>query len=322
MGFTVPNSRSPKGVSSNTRICVIIPTVNEAPTIYNLVKAFPRQIHSIPVETIVIDGGSTDGTVQLAKEAGAQLLVQKSKGKGAAMREAVRSAGGDILVFIDGDGTYLPEELESLVTPISGGEADIVVGSRSKGHIEKGAISWLNRLGNKLFTSMVNLSMHARVTDMLSGYRAMRTQIFNNLILFSEGFEIEAEMTIEALARRYKIIEVPITYRRRKGTSTKLNAVKDGIEIMKTLFFVVTSSRPLFFFSVLATIFFLAGLYPAALVLYEKLTLGEVFHLPSVVLSSLLFITGILVLIFGLVADLIVSTRRRLEYLLEKRVEE
>lgn len=298
---------------------MIVPTFNEEPTIYDVAKSFPKEYCGASVIVVVVDGGSSDRTVEFAKNAGAEVFIQKGSGKGAAMKEAVEKSEGDIFVFIDGDGTYESGEFSQIVDPILEGRADLSVGTRFMGKMEQGAMSRFNILGNRLFNFMTNLSMHTNLTDILSGYRAIGAEAFRDLILFSEGFEIEAEITIEAISQRLRITEVPITYRRRTGSPAKLNPISDGARIMKTLFFIAMSTRPAFFFGVFAGIFFLVGAYPASLVLYEKFVFGEILHLPSVVLSAMLFISGALVLIFGLLADIVVNTRRRFEYALAKR---
>jgi dolichol-phosphate mannosyltransferase len=307
--------------ASDKTVAVIIPTLNEETTIYDVVKGFvDTRIDSVELRLIVVDGGSTDQTAELAKKAGAQVLRQKGKGKGAAMKGVAYSSNADIFVFIDGDGTYLPSELEFLLQPILEDQADMVVGSRLNGKMEKGAITTLNVFGNKLFNLMTNLSMKMHLTDILSGYRAIRAEAFRELVLFSDGFEIEAEITIESIARKFRIVEVPITYKNRIKERTKLSPLKDGSRIFNTLFFIVMNARPLFFFGIIASVFYAVGSYPASLVLYEKITTGDVVHLASVILSAMLFVLGTLVLISGLLAELVVRSRRRIEHVLGRYI--
>ncbi|MGI0011362.1 MAG: glycosyltransferase, partial [Nitrosopumilaceae archaeon] len=140
---------------------------------------------------------------------------------GNAMREAVEYSQADIVVFIDGDGTYSISHLRSVLEPLLKGEADMVVGSRLLGNREEGSISTLNMMGNKLFNKVINIALKSHVTDSLTGYRALRRNVFKDLILFSENFEIEVEMTVEALAKGYRIVEVPINYRKRTNSKTR-----------------------------------------------------------------------------------------------------
>ena len=125
-------------------------------------------------------------------------------------------------------------------------------------------------------------------------------------------------MTVEALAKGYRVLEVPIRYGVRKGSRTKLDPVGDGITIAKTLLFILMNVNPLKFFGIIALGFFLAGLYPAHQVLYEKLVFGVITSMPSVVFSSLLFVTGAIAIVLGMLSELVVRSRRRVEYLITR----
>jgi len=307
-----------KDTVRNMKIEIIIPTLNEENTIGELLQSIRSHSFPFDVSVLVIDGGSKDRTVEICKKENVRAIKQKGKGKGIAMREAAEYSKADIIVFIDGDGTYPISELESLVEPVLTEKADMVVGSRILGKREKGSISTFNIIGNRLFNRTINFALKSKVTDSLSGYRAMRRDMFNELILFSENFEIEVEMTVEALAKGYQVLEVPIKYGTRKGTPTKLNPVADGVKIGRTLLFISMNVNPLKFFGIIALAFFIGGLYPGGLVVYEKITLGEIISLPSVVFSSLLFMTGAISLVVGLVSELVVRSRRRLEYIVSR----
>jgi dolichol-phosphate hexosyltransferase len=141
------------------------------------------------------------------------------------------------------------------------------------------------------------------------------------LVLFSAAFEIEVEMTVEALAKGYRVLEVPIRYGLRHGTRTKLDPLRDGARIGRTLLFILMNVNPLKFFGIISLAFFVAGLYPGTLVLYEKITTGNIVSMPSVVFSSLLFVTGTISFVVGMVSELVVRSRRRLEYLINRKFE-
>jgi dolichol-phosphate hexosyltransferase len=314
------HSQSKISNNRDLKVEVIIPTLNEEQTIGELVESIRSYVLPVKVSTLVIDGGSIDRTLDICKRENVRFIVQRGRGKGNAMRQAVEQSDADIVIFIDGDCTYSPADLESLIEPLLNGESDMVVGSRMLGKREKGAISTLNTLGNKLFNKTINFAMKSSVTDSLSGYRALYREMFNELILFSDTFEIEVEMTVEALARGYRIVEVPISYGRRKGEEkTKLDPLGDGIKIGRTLIFILMNVNPLKFFGIISLGFFVAGAYPTAQVLYEKIFTGDVISLPSVVLSSLLFVTGTISMVVGMVSELVVRSRRRLEYLINKK---
>ncbi|MBM2818347.1 MAG: hypothetical protein HW410_29 [Nitrosarchaeum sp.] len=301
------------------KVEIIIPTLNEESSIRELISDI-RNFNCIAQNSIlVIDGGSTDKTVEICNEENVIVLQQRRKGKGSAMREAVDATEADVIVFIDGDGTYSVNDLNSLLEPVLSDKADMVVGSRVLGDREKGSISKFNYLGNKLFNKTINFSLKTNVTDSLSGYRVLRREVFKDLILFSDSFEIEVEMTVEALAKGYRVQEIPIKYGKRKESQTKLNPLSDGIKISKTLLFITMNINPIKFFGLITIGFFLIGLIPISQIVYEKIILGNIISLPSVILATLLFVTGIMSLVIGLVSELVVRSRRRIEYLINHK---
>lgn len=295
---------------------VIIPTLNEERTIEDLLNKVKALNLPAFVSVLVVDGGSTDHTLDICKRKNVEFLIQKGKGKGNAMREAANKTDADILVFIDGDGTYPADDMSALVKPLLEDKADMVVGSRIKR--QKGAIVGFNVVGNKLFNKSINFAMRSSVTDSLSGYRALRRETFNELVLFSDRFEIEVEITVEAIAKGLRILEVPITYGVRSGSKTKLNPLSDGANIARSLLFILMNINPLKFFGLISLFFFVVALYPSYFVLIEKLTTGEVVSIPSVLLSSLLFVTGVMSIVVGLLSELVVRSRRRIEYMINK----
>lgn len=318
--------QSDEKIFSNTergevKIEIIIPTLNEEKTIEELINNIRSCLLPIELSILVIDGGSTDRTVDICKSRNVRFLVQKGKGKGNAMREAVDHSEADIVVFIDGDGTYSPSDLGLLLEPLLNGKSDMVVGSRILGKRQRGAISIFHTLGNKLFNRAINFAMKSSITDSLSGYRALYKKTFSDLILFSDSFEIEVEMTVEALAKGYKVLEVPINYSIRKGSDTKLDPFGDGIKISRTLLFILMNVNPLKFFVIISLGFFAIGLWSATYPLYEKITYGEITSIPAAVLSALLFVGGTLSIVVGMVSELVVRSRRRLEHLINRKLE-
>ena len=154
------------------------------------------------------------------------------------------------------------------------------------------------------------------MTDSLTGYRAIYRDVFRHLVLFSENFEIEVEMTVEAITKGYRVIEVPISYKKRRDSETKLDPSGDGGKIARTLFFVIMNVKPLLFFGIISAVFFGIAVLPSSIVLYEKIVFGEIQHIPSVVFSALLIMTGVILLALGIITELVVRSRRRIEYLI------
>jgi len=305
-------------LTKSLKVEIIIPTLNEEANIASLLKEIKDQKIPVKISTLVIDGSSSDKTVEICLRENITVIQQRRRGKGNAMREAVEHSKADIIVFIDGDGTYLINELGKILEPLLTDKADMVVGSRILGEKERGSISTLNKLGNSIFNRIINSAMKSKITDSLSGYRALRKETFKDLILFSNNFEIEVEMTVEALAKGYRVIEVPISYKKRKNSVTHLSPVTDGTKIGRTLLFILMNVDPLKLFGRISLWFFIAGLFPGIFVFYEKITFGEIESMPSVVFAALLFMSSGLSLVIGLLAELVVTSRRRIEYLLKK----
>jgi glycosyltransferase involved in cell wall biosynthesis len=216
---------------SQAEVVCIIPTLNESTTVAEVVRKARQFAHRV----IVVDGYSEDDTIKMACEAGAEIIFQDGKGKGMALRTVFSKIESDLYVIIDGDATYDAWEMEKVVRPILEGKADIVIGSRLRGVMEKGSISWLNRFGNRLFNLLINYLFNGQITDSQSGFRALNLKSVKNMNLSSTRFEIETEMTIQALKRGLKVKEVPITYVRRRGSLSKLNSYKAGLRILKTI---------------------------------------------------------------------------------------
>ncbi|TVP39285.1 glycosyltransferase [Candidatus Nitrosocosmicus arcticus] len=308
----------PKDFKRGTKMEVIIPTLNEEQTIGEVIRNIRSSNLPVALSILVVDGGSTDHTLDICRKENVRFMIQKVRGKGNGMREAVDQSEADIIVFIDGDGTYCPTDLALLLEPLLNDSADMVVGSRIKSKREKGAISIFNSFGNRIFNNTINFAMNSSITDSLSGYRALYREMFKDLILFSDAFEIEIEMTVEALAKGYRVLEIPINYGLRKGSNTKLAPLSDGTKIGRTLLFILMNVNPLKFFGVISLVFFVVALWPITQALYEKIFFGEIVSIPAVILAALLIVTGILSIVIGMLAELLVRSRRRLEFLINK----
>ena len=218
------------------KVCVIFPALNEEETIGKVIDEVPvpqLEESGYKVEVVVVDNGSSDKTRDIAEARGARVITEPSRGKGRAMQAAFKSVEADYIFMLDADftypSTYIPDTLELLKD-----KYDVVLGSRLKGNMEDGAMSRLNLVGNRLLASLANLLYRGSVSDMCTGYWGFRGEVVKNLNIDAIGFELEANMLIEATKKGYRIGELPIHYRRR-GTPTKLHALKAGFRIARTL---------------------------------------------------------------------------------------
>ncbi len=300
------------------KVTVVIPTLNEENSIGEVVKGFKRLGYD---DVLVIDGNSTDRTREIARENGARVIVQSGKGKGQAISEAFQIVDSDVLVLIDGDGTYMPEDVDRLLEPIRRDVADHVIGNRLL-NFEKGAFTRLNLLGNKLLNVLFRFIYGVELSDILSGYRALKKEVYKSVDLRKHGFEIEAELTVETLAKGFRIVEVPIAYKRRIG-KTKLNPFKDGFKIGWTVYNLLIRFSPARFFFLFGLILIFLGLMVGSYVVYEWFR--HVSHDLLAVLTTLLIVSGLQIIVFGIISDFVLRSNvqiRREIYELKKTLEE
>ena len=220
-------------------ISIVIPAYNEEKSLGTVIKRTRKTLQNLlnPYEIVVVDDGSTDRTSFVANEKDVVVVRNhKNCGKGDALKIGFSYCKGDIIVTMDADGSNQPEELPQLIRPILKDEFDVVIGSRFKGSIENGAIKSMNLIGNRIFNLMIFFLSRKRLTDALSGFRAMKREALSNLNTMSVGYEIEAEMTIELVKKGFTMGEVPINCAKPIGRVSMLNTFQDGLKIMKTIF--------------------------------------------------------------------------------------
>jgi dolichol-phosphate hexosyltransferase len=295
-------------------VSILIPTLNESKTIADLVHRFKKLGFD---DILVVDGNSTDDTVSQARDAGARVVVQNGKGKGKAIQQAFGIIERDITVMIDGDGTYLPEEVDKLIEPIASGTADHVMGNRFVNY-ETGAFTRLNLLGNKILNKIFNIDFKVNLNDILTGYRAFDKKAIKIMDLNQSGFGIEAELTVESIKKDLRIIEVPISYRARAvGAPTKLSPLEDGFKIGYTIYELGQTYNPMLYLSLIGAIFIFGGIIVGSYVTLQWL--DGINHLPLTILTALLTITGVQIFIFGYLSDMIVKVQREMLRELRKR---
>lgn len=243
------------------RIAVIIPCYNEELTIGKVIKDFKNEL---PDATIyVYDNNSNDRTGDIAKINGAIVKKEFMQGKGNVVRAMFRDIDADLYIMTDGDDTYPACFVNDLIEPIIKGEADMVVGDRlSNGAYLKENKRLFHNFGNNLVRGIINKLFKTSLKDIMSGYRVFNKKFVKNIPVLSNGFEIETEMTLYALDKKYLIKEIPIKYKDRpNGSFSKLNTFRDGIKVIKTIFFVFKNYKPIIIFSFLSIFIFCVWTY-------------------------------------------------------------
>ena len=218
------------------KVSIILPALNEAETIGRVIDEIPTQAlkqAGYSVEVLVVDNSSTDQTAQIAQEKGARVITEPRRGKGRAVRTAFEQVRADFVFMLDSDYTYPATYIPDMLQLLNQGYF-VVIGSRLKGNREKGSISHLNIIGNRLLTLMANILYRTRISDLCTGYWGFKGEVIPRLSLSATGFDLEAELFALVARNGYRIGEVPITYRRRPSPS-KLSSIKAGASIGRTL---------------------------------------------------------------------------------------
>lgn len=291
------------------RIAIILPAYNEASTVAATMRSFHA---ALPVaEIVVVNNNSKDDTADIAARTLAELgargrvLHESRQGKGNATRRAFLEVDADIYVMADADLTYPADRVRDLIRPIVEGKADMVVGDRhSGGHYAAENKRALHGFGNQLVQRMVNRLFRARLVDIMSGYRAFSRSFVKTYPILVEGFQIETDVTLHALNRRMRILEVPVEYKDRpEGSFSKLNTLSDGMRVISTIGRILRHYRPLAFFTTLSALFCIAGVAAAVPVLQEWLQMRYIARVPLAVLAASLEIVAFLLLAVGIILD-------------------
>jgi len=286
-------------------VCILIPTLNEDLTIGKIVREFRELGYN---NILVIDGKSTDNTVKAAREAGANVRSQSGKGKGNAIIEAFGVLEQPYVLMLDGDGTYSPRDAEKMLMPLFSG-FDQVIGDRLV-NAEEGAFSRLNLFGNQVLNLLFKIAHSRDLHDILSGYRAFNQLAVKQMNLKEKGFEIETEISVEAVRNGQRIMVVPIRYSRRPGTATKLSPFHDGIRIVSTIYRLARMNNPLFYFGMMGIFTSFLGILTGIYVTFEWFK--GINHIPLTILTMLLIVVGVEIFMFGMISDMLLVFHREI----------
>ena len=295
--------------NQNLSVAVLLPCYNEEVTIGKVVRDFKT---SLPDATIyVYDNNSTDRTAEIAEAEGAIVRREPRQGKGNVIRAMFEDIDADVYVMADGDDTYPADAAPAMVAKVLEGY-DMVIGDRlSSTYFQENKRPFHN-FGNRLVRGSINGLFGAHVTDIMTEYRAFNFTFVKTYPVLSRGFEVETEMTIHSLNNNLRLFEMPIQYRDRpEGSVSKLDTVGDGIKVMSTIFRMIREYKPLPFFGGLGLIIGIVGIVLCGTVTFEFAKTGVVTHFPTLIGAVMLVITGLLLIIAGIILDVMAKNDRK-----------
>ena len=284
------------------QIAVLIPCYNESQSIAKVVGDISAALPGAVV--YVYDNNSTDGTGELAQQAGAVVRREYRQGKGNVIRRMFREIDAQCYLMLDGDDTYPADVAPEMVRLVLEQGADMVVGDRlSSTYFQENKRPFHN-FGNSLVRASINGLFHSNIRDIMTGYRAFSYQFVKTFPVLSAGFEIETEMTIHAVDKKMYVENVVVDYRdRSEGSQSKLNTYTDGAKVLMTIVRLFRSYCPLRFFGLLALLLAAvsAGLFVPVLVTYIQT--GLVPRFPTLIVSGFVMVAALMSLFCGLLLD-------------------
>ncbi len=288
-------------------VCVLIPTLNEAETIGNVIDGFQEQGFS---NVLVVDGDSDDETQEVAADHGARVIEQSGVGKGQAVREGIEHVETEYILMLDGDGTYKPEDAGAMLEPLDDGY-EHVIGNRFA-NMENGSMTRLNRFGNQIINRAFSVIHGQDLQDILSGYRAFSRKSAERAYLTSDGFGVETELAVECVKHSIPTTVVPITYEERPDDSeTNLHPIWDGGDIIMTLYQLAKTNNPLFYFGSVGFFSIFVGVLVGGYVGFEWfVATPRESHEVLAVVAGVSIIFGVQLLMFGVLSDMIVTLHR------------
>lgn len=293
------------------KVAVLIPCYNEAVTIGKVVDDFKRVLPDADI--YVYDNNSKDDTAAIAEDHGAIVRTEPRQGKGNVVRQMFREIDADYYIMVDGDDTYPAEAAPRLLEPLMNDTADMTVGDRlSNGTYGEENDRAFHGFGNNLVRWLIKVIYGYAFDDVMTGYRAFNRIFVKTMPVLSEGFQIETELSIHAVDKRFRITDVPIDYRDRpEGSYSKLSTFGDGAKVLRAIASLFKDHKPMAFFGWLALILIVLGLIAGIPVIAEYFQTGLVPRFPTAILAIALVICGALSFTAGIILDTVAKTGRK-----------
>ena len=288
------------------KTAVLVPCYNEEKTVKKVCLDF---MEALPDATIyVYDNNSTDKTYEIASSLGPRVVVRKERrqGKGNVVRSMFRQINADCYIMIDGDDTYPAEHAAEMERLILEENYDMVIGDRLSSTYFTENKRPFHNVGNKLVRFLINKIFKSDVRDIMTGYRAFSYEFVKMVPVLSEGFEIETEMTINALDKKFNLTEIPIMYRDRPdGSVSKLNTFSDGMKVIKTIFKMFKDYKSFIFFGFIGFLFILVGVAAFIPILISFFDTGVVLKFPTLIVAAAFFSIGAVSVAIGIILDVL-----------------
>ena len=293
------------------KIAVLIPCYNESKTIEKVVKDYKKALPNADI--YVYDNNSKDDTDKIAKKAGAIVKYEYKQGKGNVIRSMFKDIDADCYLMIDGDDTYPAENAKEMCDLILEGKADMVIGDRLSSTYFKENKRPFHNLGNVLVRGLINSLFKSNIRDIMTGYRAFSYDFVKTFPILSKGFEIETEMTIHALDKNFKLVEIPVQYRDRpEGSVSKLNTFSDGFKVLKTIARLFKEYKPNLFFGLFGLLFLIISLIFAIPVFIDYFNTGIVERFPTLIFSGFMLMISVLSFVCGIILEVVVKKNRQM----------
>lgn len=282
------------------KIAVLIPCYNESKTVKKVVEDFHRELPEAVI--YVYDNNSTDGTGDLAREAGAVVRLERRQGKGSVIRRMFREVDARVYVIVDGDDTYPAEAAPEMVRRVLEEQADMVVGDRLSSTYYTENKRPFHNFGNSFVKNCINRFFDTNIQDIMTGYRAFSYSFVKTFPVLSRGFEIETEMSIHAADKHMQVDNVIIEYRDRpEGSVSKLNTFSDGFKVLTRILNLYKSYKPFSFFSLLSGILVVLGVGFLIPVIIEYVETGLVPKFPTLIVCCFVLVAALQSFFAGLV---------------------
>lgn len=298
-------------MKTNKKIAVLIPCYNESKTIEKVIKDYKKVLPEADI--YVYDNNSTDNTDKIATKAGAIVKYEYRQGKGNVIRSMFKDIKADCYLMIDGDDTYPAQNAKEMCDLVLEGKADMVIGDRLSSTYFTENKRPFHNLGNKLVRFLINKLFKNNIKDIMTGYRAFSYEFVKSFPVLSKGFEIETEITIHAVDKNFKLIEVPVNYKDRpKGSVSKLNTYSDGFKVLKTIATLFKEYKPASFFNILSILCLIISMVLGLPVILEYFKTGLVPRFPTLIVSGISLLVALLLSITGIILQVIVKKHKQL----------